>query len=201
MEELLNNQQKVIFSWDGASHQNGSAVQTINMVVDIESTMLIHAAIICPKDTFFTYFRQCKWTILFGYIVGSLICSMVYKLLGKFETYIFWRQCSRSPDWKPLNWIQGVKEGLLWDYARFTQHNLGWFWIWWMVWDHWSFILYWLYIVLCCEKHRPRYRSLDKASHIKEIKDQVHVRPIKCSELDYGWLTDNEQLTRFRKAR
>ena len=34
--------------------------------------------------------------------VGSLINSMVYKPLGKFEPYMFWRQDFRSLERKPL---------------------------------------------------------------------------------------------------
>ena len=34
-------------------------------------------------------------------------------------------------------------------------------------------------IVLCFKKHSPRYISLDKAGHVKELKDQGHFIPIK----------------------
>ena len=37
---------------------------------------------------------------------------------------------------------------------------------------------------MCCDKHSPGYRSLDKACTVKELKDQGHVRSIKISELD-----------------
>ena len=29
----------------------------------------------------------------------------------------------------------------------------------------------WWYIILCCEKHRPRYRNLDKADPVNKLKD------------------------------
>ena len=69
-----------------------------------------------------------------------------------------------------------------------------------MVRDHWTFILYWWYIIYCCEKHIPISRSLDKACHVKKIKDPSHVRPIKWSRfvwkmVDWKWVVD-----KFRKA-
>ena len=52
MDELFKNQKKVRFSGAGATHQNGTSERTIKMVVTTERTMLVHAALICPKDTF-----------------------------------------------------------------------------------------------------------------------------------------------------
>ena len=37
----------------------------------------------------------------------------------------------------------------------------------------------WWYIILCCEKHIPRYRNLDKADTVKKLKGQGHAQPIK----------------------
>ena len=54
MEELLKKQQKIRFSGAGASHQNGSAERAINMEVTMARTMLMHAALRCPEDTFST---------------------------------------------------------------------------------------------------------------------------------------------------
>ena len=51
MEDILKNQKKIRFSEAGASNQNGAAEQTINIVVTMKSTMLIHAAMKCHKDT------------------------------------------------------------------------------------------------------------------------------------------------------
>ena len=48
MEELLKNQRKISFSGAGASHQDGSVEHSINMLVTMASTMLIHATLICP---------------------------------------------------------------------------------------------------------------------------------------------------------
>ena len=95
------------------------------MVVTMEITMLMHTALICPKDTFPTEFGQWKWTIIYGYTVGFLIYSMVYKLLGNFEPNIFWSKSCRSLELKPLDGIQGFKEGLIWDLERSNQHKLG----------------------------------------------------------------------------
>ena len=54
MEELLKKHQKIRFSGAGASHQKGAAERAIKMVVTMESTMLIHAALGCPEDTLST---------------------------------------------------------------------------------------------------------------------------------------------------
>ena len=54
MEYLLNNQQNIIFSGSGASHQNWSAERAINMVFTMSRTILIHAVLRCPEYTFST---------------------------------------------------------------------------------------------------------------------------------------------------
>ena len=96
MEDLLKNQQKIRFSGADDSHQNGSEESTTNMVVTMESAILMQAGMICHKDKLSTDFGQHKWTMLYGSKVVSLIYNMVYKSLGKFETYMFWRQDCRS---------------------------------------------------------------------------------------------------------
>ena len=90
------------------------------------STMFMHAALRCHKDTLSTNFGQWQYNILYGSTDRSLICSMAYNLLGKFEPYMFWIQGCRRLDLKPLNGIQGVKEGLIWALERFIQQKLGW---------------------------------------------------------------------------
>ena len=115
---MLKNKQKWRFSGAGASHQNGAAEWTINMVVTTESTILMQAGIICHKYTLSTDFGQNKWTMIYGSKVGSLIYSMVYRPLGKFEPYMFWSQGCRSLEWKPLNGTQRFKEGLIWALTR-----------------------------------------------------------------------------------
>ena len=54
MEDLFNKQQKIRFSGDVASHQNGSAERSIKRVVTMARTVLIYAALRCPKETFST---------------------------------------------------------------------------------------------------------------------------------------------------
>ena len=154
----------------------------------------MQAWMICHKDTWSIDFGQRKWTMLYGSRVGSLIYSMVYKPLGKFEPYMFWSQGFISLEWKTLNGIQWFKEGLIWALARLFNK------IWvdyehdeWL--DHFSFILSWWDIILCCEKHSPRYIILDKAGPVKEPKDQGNVRPIKRIRVgwrmvDYRWAID-----------
>ena len=50
----MKKQQKIRFSGAGASHQNGAAERAIKTVVPMAITMLIHAALRCPEDTFST---------------------------------------------------------------------------------------------------------------------------------------------------
>ena len=154
--------------------------------------MLMQTSLIYPKTALPTDFVQWKCNMLYGYTVAYLVYSMVYKLSAKFEPCIFWSQCCRILEWKPFNGIRGVKDGLTWDLSRFIQHKFGWFWTWWMVRYHCIFILYWWYIVLCCEKHSPILRSLYKDGHVKELKDQGFVRPRKIPELNDGWLIVDE---------
>ena len=52
MEELLKNQQKISFIGAGASHKNGAAERAVKTVVTMERTILMHAALRCPEDTF-----------------------------------------------------------------------------------------------------------------------------------------------------
>ena len=54
MEELLKQQQKISFSVAGASHHNGAAERAIKMLVTMERTMLMHAALRCTEDTLYT---------------------------------------------------------------------------------------------------------------------------------------------------
>ena len=54
MEELLKKQQKISFRGAGASHQNGAAKRSIKTVVTMARTMVMHAALRCPEDTFST---------------------------------------------------------------------------------------------------------------------------------------------------
>ena len=69
-EELLKNQQKISFSGAGASHQNESAERSINTVVTMESTMLMHTVIRCPEDTFPTDI----WPMAMDYAVWVYNC-------------------------------------------------------------------------------------------------------------------------------
>ena len=73
MDDTLKNQQNIRFSGASTSHKNGSAERTINMVVTTESAILMQAGMICHKEKLSTNFDQRKWTMMYGYIVGSLI--------------------------------------------------------------------------------------------------------------------------------
>ena len=54
MEELLKKQKKIRFSGAGASYQNGAAERAIKTVFTMSRTILMHAALRCPEDTFST---------------------------------------------------------------------------------------------------------------------------------------------------
>ena len=51
---MLKKHQKIRFSGAGASHQNGEEERAIKTVVTMSRTMLMHAALRCPDDTFST---------------------------------------------------------------------------------------------------------------------------------------------------
>ena len=95
MENMLNHQTNISFNGAGALHQNVAAECTTKIVVTTASNMLMHDALICTNDTFSIDFGQWKWTMMYGSKVGFLICSMIYKILRKFEPYMFWIQCLR----------------------------------------------------------------------------------------------------------
>ena len=96
MKELLKKQQHISFSGDIASHQNGAADRATKTVVVMASDILMQDWIICHKDTLSIEFGQRKWTMLYGSKVVSMIYSMLYKPLGKFEPYMFCSQGFRS---------------------------------------------------------------------------------------------------------
>ena len=51
---MLKNQQKIIFSGDGTSHQNGSLDRTTKTVVTTKMATLMHDALRCTNDTLST---------------------------------------------------------------------------------------------------------------------------------------------------
>ena len=97
MEDLLKKQQKLKLVGLAPHIKMGQAEERdINTVVNMTSAILMQAWMICHKDKLSIDFFQRKWTMLYGSKVGYLIYSMVYKLLGKFEPYMFWSQGFRS---------------------------------------------------------------------------------------------------------
>ena len=105
-EKLLKKQQKLRFSRAGTWHQNGATEHTKIMLVNIKRTIMMHDALRCHKDTLSTDFSQWQWNILNWYTARSMICSTVYKLLGKFEPYMFWIQGCRSLEQKTLHGLK-----------------------------------------------------------------------------------------------
>ena len=106
MEELLKKQKKIISSGDSASYQNGAVKRAIKTVVTMESEIFMQAGMICHRYTLSIDFDQRKWNMMYESKVGSMIYSMVYKLLGKFAPYMFWSQGFMSLERKPLNGLQ-----------------------------------------------------------------------------------------------
>ena len=88
------------------------------------SAILMQAWMICHKDTLSIDFGQRKWTMLYGSKVVSLIYSMLYKPLGKFEPYIL------EPRFQKLE-VKTLKRGpmsqrrVYMGFGNFIQHNLG----------------------------------------------------------------------------
>ena len=70
--------------------------RAINTVVNMESAILTQDWMVCHKETLSIDFGQRTWAMLYVSKVESLIYSMVYKPLGKFEPSMFWRQGFRS---------------------------------------------------------------------------------------------------------
>ena len=54
MEKLLNKHQNIRFIGVSESHKNGSSERAIKMIVTTERNILMHAALRCPEDTFYT---------------------------------------------------------------------------------------------------------------------------------------------------
>ena len=54
MDDLLKKQKKIMFIGDGNSHQNGVAWCVIKTVLNMEKTMLMHAALRFPEYTLST---------------------------------------------------------------------------------------------------------------------------------------------------
>ena len=159
---MLKKQKNIRFSGASASHQNGSAESAMKTVVTMASDLLMQSWMICQKDTLSIDFGQHKCTMMYGSKVGYLIYSMVYKPLGKFEPYTFQEPIFQKPGVKTLKWAPMSQIRVNMGFGKVIQHKLGWLWTWLMVQVHFSFILCWLYIILCCENHSPRYRNLDK---------------------------------------
>ena len=79
MEELLKNQQKIMFSGTDASHQNGVVESAKKALVTTEMTILMHTALRCTEDTFPTDI----WPMEMDYAVWvyNIIPDMQYGLL------------------------------------------------------------------------------------------------------------------------
>ena len=51
----MKKQKNIRFSWSGTSRQNGAAKSAIKIVVTIAGTILMHASLRCPEETFSIY--------------------------------------------------------------------------------------------------------------------------------------------------
>ena len=81
-----------------------AAERAINNVINMASAILMQAWMICHKGTLSIDFGQQKWIMLYRSKVGSLIYSMVYKPLGKFEPSMFLDPRFHKPEVKTLKW-------------------------------------------------------------------------------------------------
>ena len=125
---MFKKQQKIRFSGAGASHQNGESEQAIKKVVNMSRTMLMHAYIRFPEDTFSTDL----WPMAMDYdvLVYNRIPDMqselsaieiwsrsrlkpVSETLGNFHvwgcpTYVlepkFQKPGMKIPKWAPRSW-------------------------------------------------------------------------------------------------
>ena len=78
---LLKKHQKVKLSEDSTLHQNRTEENSIQTLVTITRTILMHAVLKFPRDTFSTDFRQWKRAMIYGSTFGYLIFSLVYQPL------------------------------------------------------------------------------------------------------------------------
>ena len=93
MEELLKKQQKIRFSGDGASHQNGASERAIKTVVTMARTMLMHAALRCPEDTLSTDL----WPMAMDYAVW------VYNLIPDMQSLLSSIEIWSSSGFEPVS--------------------------------------------------------------------------------------------------
>ena len=76
MEELLKKHQKIRFSGYGASHKNRVAYCSINTLVMMIETILMHAALNILRTHCPLIFGQWQWIIMYGYTIGYLTCGL-----------------------------------------------------------------------------------------------------------------------------
>ena len=67
INELLKSDQKIEFSGIGDPHHNGVIEGEINIVLNMEISMMLHADLGCTEGTINLNFFPTEWIMQFGY--------------------------------------------------------------------------------------------------------------------------------------
>ena len=221
MEDLLKNQQKIRFSGPSNSYQNWAADPTIKTAVTMARTMLMHAALRCPEDSFSTDI----WLMEIDYDVW--IYNRIPDMHSRLSDIEIWSRSRfepvsetlsnchvwvcpayvlepklQKPGMKIPKWDPRIRRGVNTGFRNMYSTQVG------------------LVINLLTGSISPQYNVLfddmfstvmsstsadpevwmrlvtSRHSSIQVMLDQEY-----DIELDDEWLTANEQLTRFSKAR
>ena len=221
MEELLNNQKKIRFSGAGASHHNGAAEGATKTVVTMERNMWMHSARRCPDDTL----SVDLWPMAMDYAVWvynwipdmqSRLSAIEIWSRSRFEpvsetlsnchvwgcpTYFLETKLQKPgvkiPKWYPRS-LRGVNMGF--SKMHSTQVRL---------------VLNLLTGSISPQYHVVFDDTFSTVMSSKAVEPEVWIRLVTSGnlsiqfmlyqkddpELDDEWLTANEKLTRFSKAR
>ena len=221
MEDLLKKQQKISFSGAGASHQNGAAERAIKMIVTMERTMLMQAALRCPEDTLSTDiwpmemdYAVCVYNRIPG-IQSGLSAIEIWPRL-RFEpvsetlsnchvwgcpTYVLEPKLHKTgvniPKWAPMS-RRGVNMGFI----KMHSTQVG------LVLNLLTGLISPQYHIVFGDMFSTVMSSTDAYPEIwirmvtsRNSRIQVMLDQEDDPELDDEWLTADEQLTRFSKAR
>ena len=89
--DLLKKHKNIRFIWAGASHQNGAADPIINTLVTMARTMLMHAALRCPEDTFYTDL----WAMGMDYAIW--VYNWIPDMQSRLSAIEIWSRSSFEP--------------------------------------------------------------------------------------------------------
>ena len=220
-EELFKKQQNIRFSGAGASYQNVAVERAIKTVFTTVRTMLMHAALRCPEATLYTYLRPMEMD--YSELVYSQIPNMHSGLSGieilsrsRFEpvsetlsNYHFWgcptyvlEPTFHNPRVKIPKWDPRSRIGVNMGFNKMHSTESG------------------LVLKLLTGSISPQYHVVfdemfstvtNSTAAYPEVwirlltsrnsRIQVMLDQEDDPELDYEWLTADDQLTRFRKSK